>query len=133
MRMRCVTPSLFTADLPATVRFYTGRLGFTVDTLWPREEPSLAILDHGAVHLLFYDRPYGDREAPVMSGQLRFDLEGGVEALHARLAEETEVLWGPEVYDYGRREFSIRDPNGYELVFSEPTDDPVTCPDDVPA
>lgn len=41
-----------------------------------------------------------------------------------------ELLWGPEVYHYGRREFSIRDPNGYELIFSEPTDDPPTCPPD---
>lgn len=35
-----------------------------------------------------------------------------------------EILWGPEVYHYGMREFAIKDDNGYTLSFGEPTDDP---------
>lgn len=27
---------------------------------------------------------------------------------------------GPEVMDYGMREFAIQDPNGYYLAFTEP-------------
>jgi hypothetical protein len=34
------------------------------------------------------------------------------------------------VYQYGRREFAIRDPNGYMIIFTEQTDDPPTCADD---
>ena len=30
------------------------------------------------------------------------------------------IEWGPEVYDYGRREFAIKDNNGYLLALSEP-------------
>lgn len=138
MRMYRLTPSLLTTDLEATVSFYRDRLGFTVDTLWPEQDPQVAILDHGSIHLLFHTpRPDGsgaapdpppERPTPALTGELRFDVEG-VSELHGRLAGEVEVLWGPEVYHYGRREFSIRDPNGYALVFSEPTDDPVTCPE----
>jgi hypothetical protein len=31
------------------------------------------------------------------------------------------------VYHYGRREFTIKDPNGYVLALSESTSDPPTC------
>jgi hypothetical protein len=30
------------------------------------------------------------------------------------------------VYSYGRREFAIRDPDRYVIIFTEPTDDPPT-------
>lgn len=129
MRFLSVTPSLFTTNIASTVEFYTRHLGFTLDTLWPAEEPTVAILDHGPVHLLFYAERLDSPGEPTMSGELRFDVEE-VQAFHDRIASEVEVLWGPEVYHYGRREFSIRDPNGYALIFSEPTDDPVTCPED---
>ena len=77
---------------------------------------------------MFTTRAYdGDSQAPAMTGQLHIDVEDGVEELHRRLRDRYEILWGPEVYSYGRREFSVRDPNGYRLVFSEVTDDPVTC------
>jgi hypothetical protein len=31
-----------------------------------------------------------------------------------------EFAWGPEVMDYGMREFALQDPNGYFLAFTEP-------------
>ena len=40
------------------------------------------------------------------------------------------IEWGPEVYWYGRREFAIRDPSGYLIIFSEATTDPPTCRDE---
>jgi catechol 2,3-dioxygenase-like lactoylglutathione lyase family enzyme len=123
-----ITPMLKTNDVLDTVEFYTQVLGFTVDTLWPADEPELCILDREDVHLMFdvnadWDAP-GAR--PHLSGQLLIDV-ADVLALHAAVKDEVEILWGPEVYEYGRREFSIMDPNGYRLVFSEPTTDPPTC------
>jgi hypothetical protein len=49
--------------------------------------------------------------------------------LHAAIKDLVKVEWGPEVYFYGRREFAVRDPDGYLLIFTEPTDDPPTCPE----
>jgi hypothetical protein len=40
--------------------------------------------------------------------------------------DRVAIEWGPEVYDYGRREFALRDPDGYLVIFSEETDDPPT-------
>lgn len=53
--------------------------------------------------------------------------DDGVVERHERIEGKAEVLWGPEVYSYGMREFAIKDPNGYQLAFCEPTDDPPTC------
>lgn len=123
---RGVTPMLQTADLGATVEFYTELLGFVCVTLWPEDDPTFCILDRDDVHLSFYvDEHHPEAEA-TMTGQLSIDVDDAM-AIHDRIAERVEVLWGPEVYWYGRREFSIRDPNGYALVFSEPTDDAATC------
>lgn len=52
---------------------------------------------------------------------------GGVLDLYEAIKAKAKVVWGPEVYSYGMREFAIEDPNGYRIAFCEPTDDPLTC------
>ena len=44
----------------------------------------------------------------------------GVSALAAELRGKVEFAWGPEVMEYGMREFGVQDPNGYYLAFTEP-------------
>lgn len=118
-----VTPVLKTCDVQAAAAFYSQVLGFAVDALWPEDDPQLCILDNGRVHLMFDARADWDAPGapPTLTGQLLFDVDD-VAGLHARIADRVEILWGPEVYPYGRREFSIKDPDGYRLVFSEPVD-----------
>lgn len=120
-RLRCITPALATRDLRGTIAFYREVLGFVVDTLWPEEDPTFCILDHGPVHLSFFAAE-GPAD-PAMSGQLRIDAEGVMD-IFGRAKSRAEIEWGPGVYHYGRREFSMKDPNGYSLIFSEPTSDP---------
>lgn len=130
-----VTPFLSTRDISRTVEFYTRVLGFRVETLHPPEHPTLAILDREVedfekkgVSIIFDSSVWSD--PPNLTGQLHFDLSpGGVMEMYGRVKDRAEILWGPEVYHYGRREFSCRDPNGYALVFSETTSDPSTCTD----
>jgi catechol 2,3-dioxygenase-like lactoylglutathione lyase family enzyme len=115
---------LSTRDLARTIEFYTGVLGFALAMRWPETEPAIAILTHGPVELAFTRAE--DDAPPQLTGQLSFEV-ADARALFERLKDQVEILWGMEVYHYGRREFSFRDPNGYALVVSEPTDDPVTC------
>ena len=122
-----VTPCLKTRDLAATVDFYVNVLGFVVDTVHPSETPTLCILDHETVHLAFVTDPQNWYQEPRLAGQLWIGVTD-VMAMHARVVEKgVTVEWGPEVYTYGRREFAIKDNNGYLLAFSEPTSDPPTC------
>jgi len=77
------------------------------------------------VHLSLYVDEHHPEVDTGMTGQLSIDVDDAM-AVYERVAGRVEVLWGPEVYGYGRREFSLRDPDGYALVFSEPTDGPTT-------
>ena len=135
---RSIVPFLATRDLAQTIAFYTNLLGFRIATAHPPEAPTFVILDWMAKNedpvrasLIFDSTCWQDE--PKMTGQLWFDLGSDVEcgstvlSLHERLRSVVTVEWGPEVYAYGRREFSFKDPNGYSIVLSEETSAPPTC------
>jgi catechol 2,3-dioxygenase-like lactoylglutathione lyase family enzyme len=114
------------ADLRRTLAFYRETLGFEAAVLWPEGRPSFCILERDGVGLGFFTPDEHRPASATGSGELSLDTEG-VLALHERLKGKVAVEWGPEVYFYGRREFAVRDPDGYLLIFSEETDDPPTC------
>lgn len=111
-----VTPSLLARDMSETLAFYRS-LGFRisgggVDTGWlelTRDEASLQF---------YSDPPVSTPTSPIMSGTIYF-YPSSVDALAAEWKERVKFEWGPEVMDYGMREFGIRDPNGYYLAFTE--------------
>lgn len=106
--------------------FYRDRLGFRVDTLWPPDAPELCVLDRDAFSIAFETTDFDGRAQPVMTGSLRVETTD-VAGLHAEfVARGVAIEWGPEVYPYGRREFAVLDPEGYRLIFTEPTDDEAT-------
>lgn len=138
MFVRAVTPFLSAPDVRAAVAFYSTHLGFRVVTLHPRGDPTLAILD--AVHpaggarlgSIAFDSTLWPG-TPAMTGQIHLDLgpqgdgPSRVLAVLARMGGAAVVEWGPEVFDYGRRECSIKDPSGYSVVLSEESDDAPDC------
>lgn len=117
---RCVA-SLLVGDMRRTIDFYTQKLGFTQTGFYPIEsDPEWTELRRDDVAIHFYtDAPHATRYEPALSGTLYFYPES-VEALAAEWQGKVEFAWGPEVMDYGMREFGIRDPNGYYLAFAEP-------------
>jgi catechol 2,3-dioxygenase-like lactoylglutathione lyase family enzyme len=121
-------PRLPVFDLRQTIEFYTDLLGFTAGPLWPEDAPSFVLLDKDDVCVQFYLADVSKAE-PVGYGTLSFDVDDAT-AMHQALGGRTVVEWGPEVYWYGRREFAIRDPNGYLIIISEETTDPPTCRDE---
>lgn len=120
-------PCLSTRDLARTIEFYASVLDFTIEGVHPAESPTFCILERDDVRFMFETTFWPG--APSLSGQLCVDVDDA-RAVFERVKDHAEILWGPEVFWYGRREFSCRDPNGYALVFSEQTDDPPTCPED---
>jgi catechol 2,3-dioxygenase-like lactoylglutathione lyase family enzyme len=122
-----ITPRLPVADLARTIAFYSDLLGFQVGALWPQDEPTFAILNRDDVNLQFC---LDEQRLPGTLGHATINIEvNDGQAMHDRLAGRLKVEWGPEVYWYGRREFAIRDPDGYLIIFTEETDDPPTCDD----
>lgn len=129
LKLKGITPFLKTTDLQRSIDFYIHTLGFAIDAVWPADKPTLCFLYQGDVEIGFYLDTEKNEVDPTLTGQLRIEVED-VMSLHAKIAGKVETLWGPEVYFYGRREFAIKDCNGYLLSFSEPTDDAPTCPPD---
>lgn len=130
IRFTNVWPRLAVQDLARTIAFYRDVLGFDVGVLWPDESsPTFTVLGRDDVQLQFYvlakDSPSGSNRAAV-AGEGVINIEtSDVRALHAALVGQVPIEWGPEVYTYGRREFAVRDPSGYLVVFTEESrDDP---------
>ena len=124
-RFTLVTPRLPVADIARTMRFYTETLGFEVDLLWPELLPTFLMLQRDDARLQFYT---ADDDYPGLIGDATLNLEvSDASGVHEQIRGRVRVEWGPEVFTYGRREFAIKDPDGYLVVITEPTDDPPTA------
>ena len=117
---RRLVPALLVNDMPETLAFYR-KLGFAVQGSYPEQgKQTWAEVARDGVALQFHTEPScGTPAEPVCSGTFYFFPES-VEALADELRGQFEFAWGPEVMDYGMREFGVRDPNGYYLAFAEP-------------
>jgi catechol 2,3-dioxygenase-like lactoylglutathione lyase family enzyme len=125
-RFEKLTPMLQTSNMAKSIEFYTRTLGFTLVNTWPggaEAEPTWCILNRDDVAIMFMINEH--LGAPEMTGTLYIQTTDVLD-LHRRLAGQVEVLWGPEVYEYGMHEFAIKDCNGYTLSFGQPvrTDGP---------
>jgi catechol 2,3-dioxygenase-like lactoylglutathione lyase family enzyme len=112
-----ITPRIPVADLQRR-----DALGFRVPALWPRADPTFALIerDEVAVGLVVGETPQIER-GPELCVRVT-----DAEAVHDALRDSLTIEWGPEVYSYGCREFAVRDPDGYLVIFTEPTDDAPT-------
>lgn len=126
-RFSRVTPRVPVADLQRTIEFYGRKLGFHIDVIFPERNPTFCILARQETQVGFYTHTPDRGPVREPGGvEFYFDVEN-VQGLHRALVDRVPIEWGPEVYFYRRREFAIRDPDGYLLIFSEATTDPVTC------
>ncbi|HVT28943.1 MAG TPA: VOC family protein [Lacipirellulaceae bacterium] len=115
-----VLPCLLVADMRRSLDFYVDVLGFTQTGYYPiesnpvrtevrRDDVAIVLLSE-AVHL--------EANEPSFSGALCIFPES-IERLANEMRGKVPFAWGPEATDYGIREFAIRDPDGYTLVFAE--------------
>ncbi len=117
---RRLVPALLVRDMAETLAFYR-KLGFEVVGCHPDEkDPTWAEVARDGVALQFHtEPPHGTPAAPICSGTFYFFPES-VGALADELSGAVAFAWGPEVMEYGMREFGVQDPNGYYLAFTEP-------------
>ena len=115
-----LVPALLVKDMRETLEFYRT-LGFALAGCHP--DPTRAtwaeVVRDGVALQFHTDPPHGTPPAPICSGTLYFFPES-VAALADELRGKVGFAWGPEVMDYGMREFGVQDPNGYYLAFTEP-------------
>ncbi len=127
-KLKTVSPRLPIADARRTIKFYTQVLGFRASP-WPEDAPTFLLLDRDDVRIAFDVVPGCEPQTGESAGGFYLEVED-VRTVHKSIKARVKVEWGPEVYHYGRREFAIRDPDGYLIIFTEKTDDPPTCPEE---
>ena len=120
MRLINLRPMLETEDLKQTIKFYTELLGFKCQGLFPdAENPCWASLQRDEVEIMFTTRNAHSRlEKPTMTGSLYLNPDKVDEAWE-QLKDKVTVEYPIENFDYGMREFAIRDCNGYLIQFGQ--------------
>ncbi len=117
MNVESITPMLRTWDLPGSIEFYRGMLGFELQAHDPESGWASLALGPVVVMLSGPNEHEGDR-APVFTGSLYFRVND-VDGLWSRLKDRVRVCYPIEAFDYGMREFAVYDNNGYLLQFGE--------------
>ncbi len=109
------SPILAAADVPATVKFYEDVLGFPASWIWGTP-PTFGAAVWGNVTIMFSHRP--DLVANIESHEHWIDVED-IDALHGQhVARGATIVSEIEDKPWGRREYTVRDLNGYHLRFA---------------
>ena|SRR5215471_562147 len=118
MRLTGLTPMLEVDDVQLTIDFYSTVLGFECAGRFPDDEsPAWALLKHDDVEIMFTSRnAHSTIEEPVMTGSLYIDSDN-VDEMWSLVKDKATIEYPIENFDYGMREFAIRDCNGYLIQF----------------
>ena len=124
--MAVVVPLLMVDDVAATVEYYEAKLGFARELVYPPAAPEFATVRFEGARLMFeagagFAAKYG-MEATVWPWGRGVDLnvamDGAIDAYYGRVtAAGAEVARPIFTTEYGMRQFTVRDLNGYLLTF----------------
>lgn len=117
MKIRKLTPMLWTEELQESITFYTEILGFACVEY--NEEWQWACLQKDEAELMLaYPNRHTHYGKIGFSGSFYFETED-VQALWEQLKDTAEVVYGLEAFEWDMKEFAIKDNNGYLLQFGE--------------
>jgi catechol 2,3-dioxygenase-like lactoylglutathione lyase family enzyme len=105
---------LTVANLAAAIEFYTKKLGFQFGFTWGGEPPTFAGVNLGKTQIFL------KQGTPVPNAEISsvFFVVGDADNLYEfHRANGVEVVSPIGDRDYGFRDFGVRDPDGYVLVF----------------
>jgi catechol 2,3-dioxygenase-like lactoylglutathione lyase family enzyme len=109
--------AVFTAsEIVPSRDFYLKRLGFRV-FFELGDPPSYAIIERDAVSLHLMP---ANQEARGLGGSSIYVFATEVDGLHDELlGRGCPIETAPADYEYGMREFSVRDPDGNRITFGQ--------------
>jgi catechol 2,3-dioxygenase-like lactoylglutathione lyase family enzyme len=115
LQLKGPVPILYVTNMDESIHFYSDVLGFRCANRtdgWAMLQCGLAeiMLSLPNEHLPF--------SKPEFTGSFYFQAED-VNSLWGNLRDRAAVVYAPENFDYGMREFAIRDNNGYILQFGQ--------------
>lgn len=116
-----LVPALETWSMNATLMFYTETLGFVIDGKMDKDGEVLwAMLHRDAVWIIFSTpKNVMGNERAQLTGNL-YIYVNDVDLLWYYVKDRAEIVYPLEDFNYGMREFALRDNNGYILSFGKP-------------
>ena len=120
MRISGVVPQLRTTDLAASIRFYTTRVGLTLEFQYQDFYAGIRAGDH-VFHLKLVDEKDPSIEFVDSGEHFHLYLQTDDAAAAAEALKEKGVRLVKDVHEtaWGTREFVIRDDQGHTLYFGE--------------
>ena len=123
-------PMLGVSDIHRTIAFYRDGLGCAVaNTFEHGGKLSWACIDTGLGEvMLMQEGPehVNDAGREVRRDVILYFKPPDVAALHGELRAKGLKCSDLRVTVYGMKEFDMEDPDGYQVWFGEPTDEPAT-------
>jgi catechol 2,3-dioxygenase-like lactoylglutathione lyase family enzyme len=120
MRISGVVPQLRTTDLAASIRFYTTRVGFTLEFQYQDFYAGIRAGSH-VFHLKLVDEADPSIEFVDRGEHFHLYLETDDAAAAVAALKANGVRLVKDVHDtpWGTREFVIKDDQGHTLYFGE--------------
>jgi catechol 2,3-dioxygenase-like lactoylglutathione lyase family enzyme len=121
MNIKHIIPQLRTTDMDASIRFYTEKLGFTVEFNYEDFYAGIRAGEH-LIHLKCVDEQ--DPSIPFVDegGHLHLYFQTDDVRTFAEQLKSSGVVMIEDVHNTGwnTREFAIHDDQGHTLYFGEP-------------
>src|SRR6185503_7896057 len=115
MTMLGLTPMLTVTSIDSAIEFYRDLLGFQLVSSFPGS----ACMRLDDVEIMFsLPNEHLPFTRPMMTGSLYFKTDQ-VDVLWEHLKDRCQVDYRIEDFEYGMREFAIRDNSGYLLQFGQ--------------
>ena len=125
---------LISEDIQRSIAHYRDTLGFELAGAMPEDEPTWCLMKRDQTRIMFlglhdhddedeHEHEGDDHEhvhAPAISSLYFYPDD--IDTLWEELKDKVNVEVPLQDMDYGMREFTIRDPNGYALNFGAPLD-----------
>jgi catechol 2,3-dioxygenase-like lactoylglutathione lyase family enzyme len=128
MRYESLTPNLIVSDIDRSAAFYRDVLGFEQVTTVPEKAPFVFVwMKHGDINVFLNvpqpaKTPLVKLDKAVAGTNTMYVKMHGIDELAVRVREHgvTPVIPMHKEF-YGMKEFAVLDPDGYLIIFAEPT------------
>jgi len=122
--LKGIAPLLQVSSIADTVKYYREVLGFEIEWQWPdAAHPRWAVLIRDDVRFMF-TIDLGTSTGPFIAekgnGIVLYVICDDIESLYENVQSRGAILVQDLIEFGGRKQFSIADPNGYAVAFSEP-------------
>lgn len=124
--LESVATILLVEDVDRSVVFYQKYFGFQIYSRFPLEgKATLAVVEKNKLYVMFQDKKIFYEKKPEYIGgnispsfTLLIDIDDA-KKLYDQLKKELEIVQELQLMFYNQYEFSVKDPDGYIITFSE--------------